>query len=344
MCRLRKVLTVAVSVWFFGSGVLCLPAAGREVKLAICPRQMPVEPAKWLLLPPEGLLTDGDAVPLYDKALKALPGKDGDDKINEWLNTPVDQLPVEQVESVLEHYRESLRCVAGAVRCRQCNWPEWKPGKTVVDHEGYRRLAFAIRLWARREIAAARYDEAMAALQAGFGMARHLGQAPTILQVQIGIAVGGVMCNEIEVLVQREGAPNVHPALASLPKPFVNMEKAIAIEAKAASSGLRGRLFGKQLAGQMKPVHDRLRVLAKRFDSQLAILQCVEAIRSHAASHSGELPGTLADVAAGSVPKDPMSDKPFRYTLTGSAAALESAAPGNAAKPSRLRYAITVKK
>ena len=342
MCRLRKVLTVVVAAWFFESGVLCPPVAGREVKLAICPQKMPAEPDKWSLLPLEGSLTDGDAVPLYDKAVKALPSKDGDDKINEWLNTPIDQLPVEQVESVLQHYRESLKCVAGAVRCRQCNWPQWKPGKKVLDHEGYRRLAFAIRLWARREIAAARYDEAMRALQAGFGMARHLGQAPTILQVQIGIAVGGVMCNEIEVIVQRDGAPNLHPALASLPKPFVNMEEAITSETKAASSGLRGRLFGKQLASQMKPVHDRLRVLAKRFDGHLAILQCVEAIRSHAASHSGKLPGTLADVAAGSVPKDPMNDEPFRYTLTGSAAVLESAAPGDAAKPSRLRYEITV--
>ncbi|HSW01983.1 MAG TPA: hypothetical protein VLI39_17585 [Sedimentisphaerales bacterium] len=93
----------------------------------------------------------------------------------------------------------------------------------------------------------------------------------------------------------------------------------------------------------MDPAHDRCRVIVKRFETNLAALQCVEAIRSYAASHAGRLPQTLAEITEVSVPQDAMIGGPFRYTCTGSTAVLESSLPPGGDEKDRTRYEITVK-
>jgi len=343
MTRRRKAFTAAVSVWLFASGGLCLPVAGRDVNLSLRPQKAPSEIGRWSLLPPEASLIDGDAAPLYEKAVKALPDKAGDKQIRDWLGIPADQLPVEQVEPVLTQYMESLKCVARAVKCRQCNWPVWKPGDQVANLDEYRRIAFAVRLWARLEIAQEGYEGAILALQTGFGMARQHGQAPTIGQVLLATAAGHSLCREVEEFVQGKEAPNLHPALAGLPRPFIDVEKAIESEKKAASSGLTGKLLSRQFESQLKPAHDRSRVIVKRFDSNLAALQCVEAIRSYVAAHNGQLPAMLADITEVTVPKDPMNGEPFHYARTGATATLESFLPPGGSERERVRYEISIR-
>jgi hypothetical protein len=180
------------------------------------------------------------------------------------------------------------------------------------------------------------YEGVILALQTELGMSRHIGQAPTILQVLVGTAIGGLGCGQIEEFVQGKGAPNLYPALASLPKPFVLMDKAIETEKKAARSQIG-------MADPLDAAHDRCRVIVKRFEANLAALQCVEAIRSYAASHGGQLPQTLADITEVTIPKDLMGDGPFHYTRTGSTAVLESALPAGGSEKDRTRYEITIK-
>jgi hypothetical protein len=159
-------------------------------------------------------------------------------------------------------------------------------------------------------------------VQTGFAMARQLGQAPALLLRQRGIGIGVIMCCVVEELVQAEGSPNLYTALASLPRPFVDVEKAGETEKKAI---------------------DETRGLVKRLDSHLAALQCVEAIRSYAASHNGQLPGTLAEITEVAVPNDPIHGAPFHYTRTGPTVVLESAVPDGGTEAMRTRYVITVK-
>ncbi|MBP7049478.1 MAG: hypothetical protein KBE65_00520 [Phycisphaerae bacterium] len=339
MFHARRIVTATVLFWLLESGVLCLPAAGRDVKLVLHPQKASTEVGKLSLLSLDSAMIDGDAVPLYEKAVKALPDKAGDKQIQEWLNMPIAQLPVDEVEQALMQYTESLKSVTQAVKCRQCNWPAWKPGTQVPETEGYRRLAFAIRLWARLEIAQDGYDGAILALQTGAGMARQHAQAPTLLQVQVGIAMAAITCRELEEFIQRQDAPNLYLALENLPKPFADVERAIQIETKAAAS----RMFSEQYESVLKPAHDRTRVLAKRLDRDLAILRCVEAIRSYAATHNGQLPKALAEIAEVSVPADPLHDGSFQYALRGSTAVLESAPPVGGSDREAIRYEISVK-
>ncbi len=291
-------------------------------------------------------MIDGDAVPLYEKAIKALPDKAGDDQIRKWVDMPIDQMPLDQVEQGLANYMDSLKSVAKATKCRQCNWPEWKPGVEVpnLNLEGYRRLAFVIRLWARLEIASDGYEGAVLALQTGFGMSRHVGQAPTIIQRLVATAVGEVVCKGVEELVQREGAPNLYPALANLPRPFVDMAKAIENERKVASSMPMDESLRSQADSQLKSAQDRTMIIEKRLESRLAALQCVEAIRTYMASHGGRLPAALADITEVSVPKDPMVDGPFQYTQAASGAVLESSLAAGEDEKHRIHFEIAVKR
>src|SRR5574340_545006 len=126
---------------------VCGSAMGRDVKLVIRPQKAPAELGKWSLLPPEGSLIDDDAVPLYEKAARALPSKADGDLVAQWLGMPLSRLPVRRVQEVLRHYAESLKYADLAARCQQSNWPQWKPGMPKLPYaEEYRRLVFAIRL------------------------------------------------------------------------------------------------------------------------------------------------------------------------------------------------------
>ncbi len=343
MMRVREGLAAGAAAWVIILGLVCESALGREVKLVVRPQKVSAEAGKYVLLPPTASLTEGDAVPLYEKALKARPGKVVDDRIQPWLKMPIAQLPTDQVEKTLTLYVESFKCVAQAVKCRECKWPASTPGALMANLQEYRNLGAALRLWARYEIAQENYEGAVLALQTGLGMGRHLTQAPTLIELLAGNGIAAMMCMDIGQFVQAGEAPNLYPALAALPHPFTDVDRLIESERKAASSEWSGKLTAEQLESELKKSHDRVRILAKRLDTDLAALQGVEAIRSYAAAHGGQLPQALAEITEVSVPKDPMSGAAFRYTRTGATAVLESAMPAGGDAKDVTRYEITLK-
>ncbi|HUR53766.1 MAG TPA: hypothetical protein VMZ71_06525, partial [Gemmataceae bacterium] len=70
----------------------------------------------------------------------------------------------------------------------------------------------------------------------------------------------------------------------------------------------------------LPPVADARKSQAE-LEQRIALLRHVEAVRMHAAGHSGKLPVSLADVRL-PLPHDPLTGKPFAYTLDGGAAKL----------------------
>ena len=212
----------------------------------------------------------------------------------------------------------------------------------------YVDLGWALRLWARYEIAQENYENAILALRTGFGMSRHLMQGPTLFHYLRGNAVAGTLVStDVADLMQTGEGPNLYPALAALPKPFTDVERIIVADEKATPSeppaGMTRAQFESALA-RSKARRDQVRIFANHLDANLAVVQCVEALRSYAAAHGGQLPQTLADITEVAVPKDPMSDAAFRYMRTGATAVLESAAPAGSNAKDVTRYEITVKR
>jgi len=325
-------LAVKTITFFLILSFAAVAAYSEPLELKLYPAKI-LEPAQtYRLVVPADKQKDADALPLYEQAIQLMP-KDVDKKqISAWMDLPLEQFPQEQAEAVIQKYIESLRLVARASRCKNCNWPEWKPGMEVPNLSGYRDIAFVIRLWARLEISRGQYESALAAMQTAFGTARHLGQAPTTTQTTAGVVVAGLTCREIEKFVQGKNFPNLYAALADLPKPFVNIE--ISIENEK-------RLFGlvSDNAG-----FDRMRLMARRLDNHVNALQVVEAMRHYAATNDGQLPLTLSDIKDRKIPNDLMSGKAFQYSRTAKGATLRSVIPKNGDERDAVNYEIVIRK
>jgi len=328
---------------------IAVPAEARRsdegpVELTIYPAKAVELEKKYQLMVKAEEQIDGDAVSLYEKAVKSIPKNFNQEQIRDWVKLPIEQLPQQQAEETLQKYLEPLKLVARATRCRECNWPELKPGRQADDLVEYRKLAYILELWARLEISRRGYEGATIAIRTGFGMARHLGQGPTILQTLVGASVGGVMCREVEQFVQGKDSPNLYRALAKLPRPFVDIEKAIKNEMKVSLDSAPNELIREQITKQMESSLDGTRRISKRLDNNLNGLQCVEAIKHYAATHDGQLPDALSDISTMEIPKDVMSGKAFEYRCTSTGAVLKSVMPEGGRPKDMVHYVIVLKK
>jgi hypothetical protein len=103
-------------------------------------------------------------------------------------------------------------------------------------------------------------------------------------------------------------------------------------------------LVRRQMEKQLKPAHDRMLHIAKRFQNNLNALQCVEAIRSYAATHNGRLPEMLSDISDLKLPMDVINDKAFGYSRNDIGAMLRSEMPEGGDEVDIVRYQIILKK
>lgn len=292
----------------------------RTVELTLYPAKSPEPKQKYQLLPKAQEQTDADAVPLYEKAVQSLPKDHTTDQIRQWLDSPSDKLPLQQVQSTLQQLGPTLQLLEQAAKCRQCNWPAAESGVMPVNLPEYRRLSLVLALQARFQVAQGQYDQAISTIQTGLAVAKHIGESQTVIHGLVGVAIGGLMCRQIEEFIQASDAPNLFWSLRALPKPFIDLTKQTELE--------------------MLDVKNRIRLLMNRLDRHVAALQCIEALRLYAAGHNGKFPIALAEIAEVPVPDDPVTRKPFSYTRAGSKAVLEAAAPEGATDKEAMRYEL----
>jgi hypothetical protein len=105
------------------------------------------------------------------------------------------------------------------------------------------------------------------------------------------------------------------------------------------------RVTPPSLFDSILPVLAKARRAQGRLEQRIALLRHVEALRIYAAEHDGRLPQKLADVTV-SLPVDPFTGQPFRYTTDGVTAHLRgSPPPGEEKTPVyNLHYEVTVQK
>jgi len=328
--------------------IIMAPARARRfesgpVELEVNAAKAPESAEEYALLPKADKHTDADAVPLYKKAIEAMvSGSEDLKQIHRWLDLPPEQLPQEQAEAMIQKNLESLKLLARAARCRRCNWPKWRPGTNPPVMSGHRKLAFLVELWARLEISRGQHDSALLAMQTGLGMAKHIGDGPTAIQALVGTAIGALMSKEVEFFIGGQESPNLYRALADLPRPFIDVTKAI--KSEEANLNAFNYLVRKQMEKQLKPAHDRMLLMQKRFDNNLNVLQCVEAIRHYAATHDGQLPEKLSDITDLELPKDVFTNKPFEYRRTDEGVVVQSSIPKGGDAVDKTRYEVIIEK
>jgi hypothetical protein len=100
-----------------------------------------------------------------------------------------------------------------------------------------------------------------------------------------------------------------------------------------------GKHAAENVLGWVAPAVTKVRVAQARLEQRFALLRHVEALRLYAAGHHGQLPKQLSDIKL-PLPVDPVTGRPFRYTLEGATATLE----GSPLPHYVVRYVITVAK
>jgi len=313
----------------------------RTIQLTLHPAKAPKPAQKYQLLTKVDELKETDAVPLYGKAAQSLPRNFKAKQISQWLKTPLDELPRKQVQSILQQQKHTLQLLEQAAKCKRCNWPPFQPGTFPDNLSEYRKLSYLLSLQARLQLVQGRYDQAVHSIQTGLAMARHLGQAPNLTQNLVGVAIGALMCRELEQFVQAPDSPNLYHSLGTLPKPLVDITKTIELEIENLKN--YNFLLRRQFEKQLKPAHERVRMIMNRLDRNVATLQSVEALRLYAATHDGKFPKELSSITEVAVPIDPVTQKPFVYRCTGSNAVLEAPAPKGATEREAIRYELKLK-
>lgn len=318
------------------------PISDRTIKLVLSLPQadanMPVQ-----LLPSADQLVAGDAYVLYQEACKALPAGLNENELSDWGRMKPEALPMDRVKLLLDEAKTSLELIGQAIACTDCNWPASPVGSQLSDLTAYRVLARLTGLKALYEIANNNPQESIQALRMGFGMARHVGHGPTLNYGMAGIAMGALTCRQIPVLAAQPNGISLYAALKSLPAPLISLDKVIQSELDNLDKDPKVNFLNrKAFLKILKPAHERCRFLEKRFDRDMKVLQCLEAIRLYAATHNGNLPETLSQITSWTVPHDPVTEQPFVYALSGDTAILEGPAPQDDPK-SRLQYEITVR-
>jgi hypothetical protein len=120
-----------------------------------------------------------------------------------------------------------------AARLDQPDWQLLLKVKTVgvsleiPEAQQLRALASALKVRFRFELAGGRFDDAIGTAKTMFGLARHLGEHPTLVGNLVGFSMANSTIAVVDEMVQQSRCPNLYWALVNLPDPLVRLDKGI---------------------------------------------------------------------------------------------------------------------
>jgi hypothetical protein len=209
------------------------PAASSEtlVRLTVWPAAAPQPALRHLLLPELKELNPGNPIQNYLKCFMEQQhfffDKEATDRREKLLSMPLKELPAKELQ---DYGGAALTQADWAARLDKPDWEALLKLKAegvfllIPDVQQLRRLAGALKVRFRAEVALGRFDDALRTAKTLFAMARHLGEHPTLVGDLVGIAVGQIALGPVEEMLQQPGCPNLYWALTNLPKPLVRLD------------------------------------------------------------------------------------------------------------------------
>jgi hypothetical protein len=223
------------------------------IRLSVDPAAEPRPALKYSFMTPLSERKPGNAVPYYYRAILAYvsyqgrfnSGKDQptlDARLDTWAQAPLENFPRDEVRKALQGFRafDDLR---EAVSREQCDW-DWrlqdidgpKSFEFILEEiQQSRGLARCLAVKARLEIAEGRYDDAVETFRIGNQFARDLATTPIIIPGLVGIAVAGVLDDQVHTFIAAPKSPNLYWALTELPRPLIDMRPAVEFEVRFPS-------------------------------------------------------------------------------------------------------------
>lgn len=231
----------------------------RTMELTLHAKPEPRPALKYRLIPDDFDMRDGNAAIYYLKAngffeqtwarerltqfrkdASARAEKEGKE-YNEvppavWRSTPPHELPLDEVKEYLRLTSFQTRFIREAAR--RDRFDEDRNLREVDDVIGYllpaiqskRELARTQSLRCRVAIAEGRIDDAIEITGQQFALARHLSQDDFLVSNLVGMAIASIGWNDALYLIQHPETPNLYWALASMPRPLVDLRHAMAVE------------------------------------------------------------------------------------------------------------------
>jgi hypothetical protein len=235
------------------------PKEGPELKvvnLAVYPAPITRPAMKYHLLPRVAEQKPGNAALLYDTIFIRIAEEDGmrdglsrdlkdekekekfttnADKLSNWMNTPLAELPKDEVRKTLDNVEPWIMEYAEmASRRIECDWvlPAREANNPfeirLPELHRARDLARILAMKARLSLAEGKPEDALKTLQIGFALSRQVnkGNVP-LINYLVGDAIAGMMRERLLDLTQLKNAPNLYWSLSNLPRPFLNYRDAV---------------------------------------------------------------------------------------------------------------------
>lgn len=287
-----------------------------------------------------GELSDGDFWALYTQFLAVDPNHPEREPdvsfLREQLALEPEAMDLGALGRHLEACGAKRMLLEQAVRCRSVVWPKIQPPPVVTHHrwnmrwsvpdvepvvpeqpilkiadvpallETVEAAGLLLAASARYHIARAEYAEACRWLRAGLAQGRQMTTETDAFLAAAGAVNTGRMLGQIEAWVQQPGSPSLFRALGDVRRPLISLG-AMAELLRYTEAGSSDVL---EIAPEILGYAPRI---IQNLERLMAALQCVEAIRLHAALYEGQLPASLAEITDVRVPLDPVTRRPFLY-------------------------------
>ncbi len=223
----------------------------RVIYLTLTPAAEPVPALKYALLPGSTERTSGNGATNYYRAIlhaqqvhssASKEDRDGfNQHLQEWYDTPLQDLsPADKraMEKWVGYYRNALAETKLAAYREECHFnlrlQDLRGMETINyllhDFQESRSLARVLRLRARLEVVDGKLDEALETVRVGLQLGRDTAEPELLINGLIGIAIAGMMQEELIEIIDQPGSPNLYWALASLPHPLVDMRRGMRFE------------------------------------------------------------------------------------------------------------------
>jgi hypothetical protein len=201
------------------------------IRLTVQPAAAPKPALRYLLLPELRELNPGNPIQNYLKCFMEQQnfffGKESEDRRDKMLTMPLKELPAKELQ---DYGGAALTQADWAARLDKPDWQILLKLKTdgvsllLPDVQYIRKLAIALKVRFRAEVALGHFDDAFRTAKTMFAMARHTGEHPTLIGDLVGIAVGYQAIGPLEEMLEQPGSPNLYWALTNLPSPFISLE------------------------------------------------------------------------------------------------------------------------
>lgn len=182
----------------------------------------------------------GNAATFYYRAFSMMAEVDrgNSQQLFELLDASPQELIDADVGKTLEDFENVFQAIHTASMRERCDW-EWR----MQDLEGInaiyfllpevqqlRELGRLVAIRARWQIATGQYEQAVESLKDGYQLAMNTAQPRSLVTSLVGLAISAMMNEQLIELIRADDSPNMYWAIAQLPRPLVDIRRAIELE------------------------------------------------------------------------------------------------------------------